>query len=175
MKRIGVMLVLFTLISLSWSQETAEDKPVIDKNSWGLGFGIPYGVLGGNVDVNIAPNLNVSFGLGTTILAGVGYNFGLKYFFSSVENTMRPRIMAFYGVNAMSEIGNDTDTYTGLSLGGGIQWMWGETKSNGLDIDVIFIATTGYDIDELQDRYGTRYIIEEYGKVKFSIGYRHSF
>ena len=51
----------------------------------------------------------------------------------------------------------------------------GETKSNGLDIDIIYGATTGYDIDELTEKYGSRYTIEELGKVKVSIGYRHSF
>jgi hypothetical protein len=175
MKHIIVMLVLLSLVSLSWAQEASEKAPVYDKNSWGLGFGIPYGVLGGNIDVNVAPNLNISFGIGTTIVAGIGYNAGLKYFFSSVENTLRPRILAFYGVNAMSSIGDDNESYTGLSIGAGFQWMWGDTKSNGLDIDIIYVATTGYDLDELEEEYGDRYVIEEYGKVKFSIGYRHAF
>jgi len=175
MKKIILILVLLLFVSKSLAQDETSATSKIDKNSWGLGFGIPYGVLGANVDVNIVDNLNLSFGLGTTVIAGVGYNFGFKYFFTSVENSIRPRILAFYGVNAASEIGDDTATYTGLSLGGGIQWMWGETKSNGLDIDIIYVATTGYDIDELEEKYGSMYQIEDFGKVKISIGYRHSF
>ena len=163
MKRTILILALLSFISISNAQETTTETPAIDKNSWGLGFGIPYGVLGGNIDVNVAENLNISAGLGTTVLAGIGYNVGLKYFFSSFENTMRPRVLAFYGVNTLSSIGNQEESYTGLSIGGGIQWMWGSTKSNGLDVDIIFVATSSYDGDE------------DYGKMKLSIGYRHSF
>lgn len=175
MKKIILVLTFLLFASVSLAQDETSETPEFDKNSWGLGFGIPYGVLGANIDVNVVDNLNLSFGLGTTVIAGVGYNFGFKYFFTSVENTMRPRILAFYGVNAVSSIGDDTETYTGLSIGAGLQWMWGESKSSGMDVDIIYVATTGYDVDELEDRYGGMYEIEEIGKVKLSIGYRHSF
>ena len=174
MKHLIIILLVFTLIKPVISQEADEETHEYSNNSWGIGFGIPYGILGANVDVNIFSDLNFSFGLGTTILAGIGYNFGLKYFLSAKENSFRPRLIAFYGINSMSIIGDVADSYTGLSIGGGFQWMWGETKSNGLDLDIIYIATTGYDVDELQAKYPA-YKIEELGKVKISIGYRHFF
>lgn len=174
MKRIILTLLLVTLFSVSQAQDVTTEPPAVKKNSWGVGLGIPYGVLGANVDINVASNLNVSFGLGTTILAGVGYNFGFKYFLAPIENGFRPRVLAFYGINAVSVIGDDTDTYTGFSVGAGFQWMWGASKSSGLDFDIIYLASTGYDIDELRARY-PGYTIEDFGKVKISIGYRHSF
>ncbi len=165
---IAIMTILLSS-SVLWAQGESVLAPEIKKNSFGLGLGVPYGVLGANLDVNVAPNLNLSAGIGTTVLAGIGYSFGLKYFFMPIERTFRPRISAYYGVNTVVEYigGGDNESYVGINLGIGTQWMWGKTKSNGLDLDIIYIATTGLDAEEMG--------IEEPSKVKLSIGYRHAF
>jgi len=149
------------------------------KHSFGVGFGIQYGIIGANVDVNIARNLNVTAGLGTTVFAGAGYNLGLKYFLTPLNRTFRPRIAAYYGVNAIivkEYVGitkdDEGENYTGLSLGIGGQWMWGETKTNGLDFDIMYLATTGWDLDQLQ---AEGFDVDEPGKVRVSLGYRHAF
>ena len=176
---IVITTVIFLLLpSVVWTQETSPDTSLLKKNSFGLGLGIPYGILGVNVDINAASNLNLSAGVGTTILAGIGYNVGLKYFFTPIEKTFRPRVSAYYGINSMvlKEYGSgkedEGEVYTGLSIGIGAQWMWGEDKSKGLDFDIIYIATTGFDVEELKKE---GFAVEEYGKVKISIGYRHAF
>jgi hypothetical protein len=186
MKQVGIVTLLTMLsVSILWPQVDSAASPDIKQNSIGLGLGIPYGVLGVNADINIVPNVNISLGIGTTILAGVGYNIGLKYFFSPVENPLRPRISAYYGTNEVSELtrmytyGNvfyaspttEKKSYTGINLGIGVQWMWGITKSNGIDFDIIYLATSGLDIDELRSE---GYNIEDPGKIKVSVGYRHS-
>lgn len=184
MKRflICTLAVLF-LSSALRSQEPDADSPTFKKNSVGVGLGIPYGIIGANVDVNVLPNLNASAGLGTTVMAGVGYNFGLKYFFTDLGRAFRPRVSAFYGINAATEItkiyigaggssSTETQTYTGLSLGIGGQWMWGESKSFGLDFDVIWMATTGLDINKLRNQGYS--FVEEPGKVKISLGFRYA-
>ncbi|MBN2709507.1 MAG: hypothetical protein JXR46_10730 [Calditrichaceae bacterium] len=175
MKRSIIFILILFLTSFAWPQETSSEVYETKKNSFGFGLGIPYGVLGGNVDINMAPQLNVSIGIGSSIVAGIAYNAGLKYFLNTIEHSFRPRLSAYYGINAISSIADHEETYTGFSLGFGAQWMWGNTKSNGLDFDVIYIVSTGYDIDELRTEYGSRYMIEEYGSVKFSIGYRRAF
>ena len=181
MKHVSVILVMiiFLLSSVSWAQESATNSGMLKRNSYGFGFGIPYGVLGANLDLNASPNLNLSAGLGTTILAGIGYNVGVKYFFTPIEKTFRPRISAYYGVNAAVEktyIGiskeDEQETYAGLSIGIGAQWIFGKTKMSGFDFDIIFIATTGLDIDELR---AEGFNVSEPGKVKISIGYRRMF
>ncbi|MCK4427073.1 MAG: hypothetical protein KAW16_01165 [candidate division Zixibacteria bacterium] len=181
MKCVSVIAMVMILLSSSmlWAQEPVESSAIFKKNSFGVGLGIPYGVLGANVDVNIASNFNLSAGVGTTVFAGIGYNIGLKYFFTPVERTFRPRVSGYYGVNSVvvkEYIGiakeDEGETYTGLSLGVGGQWMWGNTKSNGLDFDIIYIATSGLDVDELRDE---GFDVEEPGKVKISIGYRRAF
>jgi len=179
-------IAIFLIAGVSWGQESNinigesdADIEMFKKNSNGVGFGIPYGIIGINTDINLAQNLNLSVGIGTTIFAGMGYNFGLKYYLLPVNHTFRPRISAYYGTNAIVLIetggwasNEEGESYKGVTLGIGSQWMWGESKSNGMDIDIMYIASSGLDIDELR-RDG--YNIEDPGNIKLSIGYRHGF
>jgi hypothetical protein len=186
MKHVTIIAMMMILLSsVLWAQKDSVSSSKMKKNSIGLGFGIPYGILGVNLDINVATNLNLSGGVGTTILAGIGYNLGLKYFFIPIEQTFRPRVSAYYGTNTVSEVprigtfgsfsvssGKETKSYSGLNLGIGAQLMWGETKSNGLDFDIIYLATTELDIEELRDE---GFVIEDPGNVKIAIGYRYAF
>ena len=154
--RVIVMVILF-MTSLIYAQAS------FPANSMGFGLGIPYGILGANVDLNVIPNLNITAG------GGIGYSVGFKYFFRSIDYTCRPRASIYYGTNAVkvteysgSDKEDDIDLYDGLSLGIGTQWMWGLRKSNGLDLDMIFIVMTTLDeADEFT--------------AGISIGYRHAF
>lgn len=180
MKHLSVIIIIiFLLSSVLWAQESVVDSELLKKNSFGLGLGVPYGVLGINLDINCAPNINLSAGVGTTIFAGVGYNIGLKYYLKSIENKFRPRISAYYGINSMvlkeyigSSKEDEGESYTGFSIGFGAQWMWGMNKLNGLDFDIIYIATSGIDVDELR---AEGFSVDEPGKIKISIGYRRAF
>ena len=184
MKRVSIIAVMMILLSSSvlWAQGESVSSPEMKKSSFGLGFGIPYGTLGLNLDINIVHNLNLSAGVGTTIFAGIGYNFGLKYFFTSIKQTFRPRVSSYYGVNAMTakkspttgEI-EDGKSYIGFSPGVGAQWMWGKTKSNGLDLDIIYLATTGGYNDAVEKLREEGFTVTETGKVKIAIGYRWAF
>ncbi|MBI4429610.1 MAG: hypothetical protein HY562_10880 [Ignavibacteriales bacterium] len=175
-------IVLTSLLSLSAlsAQEDSVSYVEPKKNSLGVGLGIPYGVLGANLDVNIVSTLYASMGIGTSALAGVAHNVGLKYFVLPVSEAWRPRVSAFYGTNTLAEITivssgsstTDRKKYLGLSLGIGVQWMWGDAKSNGLDFDIIYIATRGLDIEGLRNQ---GFAIDEPTKVGFSLGYRHGF
>ena len=143
---------------------------MLKKNSLGVGLGFPYGFLGGNIDINIAPNFNLSAGLGSTIFAGMGYSFGCKYFLASVVRSFRPRVSAYYCVNTIVNYGSslkDNESFTGLNLGLGFQLMWGRNKSNGFDFDIYYIATTSLEPEEVG--------VEAPGKVKVSLGYRYGF
>ena len=180
MKHLSVIFVISVfLTSFLFAQEQESEEMNLSENSWGIGLGIPYGVLGGNIDINVAPNFNLSAGIGTSIVAGLGYNIGLKYFFSSIKQSFRPRVSAYYGINSAvlkkypGGIKEDEgEAFTGVSLGVGAQWMWGESKTSGLDFDIIYLASTGLDIDKLKDE---GFDVDEPGKIKISIGYRHTF
>jgi hypothetical protein len=166
-------LCLFLLLSLSvHAQDAAPTREKFKENTIGVGVGIPYGVIGVNIDINVAPNLNLTGGIGSAIV-GLGYNFGAKYFFSDVSHSFRPRVLAVYGTNSMLQVTNASSynkAYTGLSLGAGVQSMWNETS--GVDIDLMFIATTGLDVNDLKKIGITA---DEPAKIKISIGYRYMF
>jgi hypothetical protein len=136
-------------------------------SSWGVGFGLPYGVLGINVDGRLVENLHLSLGIGWTILSGGAGNFGLKYFLLPVENNFRPRLSLYYGINTIA----NENPYMGFSFGVGSQWMWGQTKSDGLDFDIIFILSSSFDTSGYTSK---RFQFIKYGSpFKIAVGYRH--
>jgi hypothetical protein len=175
-----LMVAVLVVTSTAVAQDLETSPQTFKKNSIGVGVGIPYGVLGSNWDINIAPNLNVSGGFGTTVFAGMGYNFGLKYFLRSVEHKFRPRVSGYYGVNSMIVVQNqfgitdDGTSYAGLSLGFGAQWMWGSSRTSGLDFDLMYILTRGGFDDALSDLTTRGYEVSDPGKIKVSVGYRRS-
>lgn len=175
MKRIKTITSVLAVATLLLTTTTLAGPYEGKKVSMGVGLGVPYGVLGSSMDVNVAPNLDLTMGLGTTIFAGMGYSFGVKYFLGSAQRNFRPRISAYYGTNSMFVDGANTATaesYTGFSLGLGSRWMWGQSKTAGIDFDVILIASTGLDIDKLKAQ---GYTVAEPGRVKISIGFRRAF
>jgi hypothetical protein len=130
----------------------------------GVGFGIPYGTLGFNLEFNLVPYLSLTGGLGTTIFTGVGYNIGLKGYLRKPGPVWRPRISAYYGINGLSaEDFNhpDNEKYSGITAGLGQIFLW---QQHGFDLDLMYIVTSG-----LWDEQ------EEGGRIKISIGYRYAF
>ncbi|MBL7960393.1 hypothetical protein JNL27_09160 [bacterium] len=166
MKPVLTFLIIFVLSLNLYAQSPEETR--FARSSFGLGLGIPYGILGINGEFAVWNNFSITGGVGTTILAGVGYNVGGKYYFRNVGNTWRPRISAYYGTNAVAVVigGNSDDdrTFSGITFGIGQQWMWGKNKSHGIDLDILYIASS-----KVFDR------TDENGRVKFSIGYRMGF
>lgn len=147
-----LLLILLGFPSLCPSQELVTTKPELAQHSLGIGLGVPYGILGLNLDINLVPNLNASAGLGTTLRAGVGYSAGFKLFLTPIDNIFRPRLSAFYGINTIVVYeGNENlnQAYRGFSLGLGAQLLWQKTK-NGFDFDVYYIATSEADINNLR-------------------------
>ena len=163
MKFISTIIIL---VLLSSSAVLAQEKPVsipkVGSTTSGVGLGVPYGVLGVNTDLSVSPNVSLTLGLGTSVVAGTAYNFGLKCYLTPPDQTFRPRISAYYGVNAIraSSFG-EGKSYRGISLGAGAQWMWGQSKKHGLDFDVMYLATSAQGAPT------------DGSKVKISIGYRH--
>jgi len=174
MKWISILLaVTLAVSSMAEAQNPQPGQQVLKRSSIGAGLGIPYGVLGSNIDISVSPNVSLSGGIGTTFLAGAGYSFGLKYFLKSANSRFRPRFSAYYGVNAIIAEGigvaSDATSYTGLSLGLGAQWMWGKNKTTGLDFDIIYIATSNYDLDQFRQK---GYLVSEPSKIGLSLGFR---
>jgi hypothetical protein len=144
MKRFLVLWLSLCVWAFSHGSAIAQEKA--EGNSIGLGLGIPYGILGINVDVNLISNIDASFGIGSTIYEHVGFEGGLKYYLASSEDALRPRVSWFYGTNNIVyfDLNEDLDeNYSGMALGFGMRFF-PETSHYGLDIDVFYLATTNY-------------------------------
>ncbi len=179
MRRLALTLIfMLSLPILSYGQEFIEDRPNPKQNSFGAGLGIPYGGIGVNVNINLVSNLYFTAGMGTTVFAGVGYCAGARFFFTPAHQSFRPRASAFFGTTTIVEKEypdgeTDDESYPGIVLGIGSQWMWGKTKSNGLDFDLLYIAYNEYESEDLR---AEGFIpAGESSDFKISIGYRRAF
>jgi len=151
--------------------------------SVGLGFGIPYGILGVNFDLKLFSVLYAGAGIGTGIFVTPMYNAGLKCYLLSGNYKFRPRLLASYGTTSMlyleDSYGNvvERKSFNSICLGAGIQYALDITKAFGFDFDVVYIvndsaleqrkvelASQGYDFD-----------LNATGNVKVSLGIRYIF
>lgn len=158
-----IFTALFLFSIPIFSQQISKEKEPLNNSFW-IGIGVPYGIIGGNIDLNIFSNINASFGLGTTYFAGASYNVGLKLFFANVHKVFRPRVFMFYGINSVDkyERVDYNNSYSGLSFGLGSQFLWHKTKW-GFDFDVVYIATS------------TKGKIDPKNSIKISVGFRRGF
>jgi hypothetical protein len=155
----------------------------------GVGVGIPYGVLGANIEFYPTNNLSLSAGLGTTILGDTGYDLSLHYYFGR-EGDWTPRLSVHYGTNGVLETSyrrdhddeyfyrwrdDEYETFEGISVGAGVKKLWGK---HGIAFDVFYIASSDlFDrVDELEAK-GFKVEHEGFGseRVTFALGYIFSF
>lgn len=148
-------------------------------SSIGVGIGVPYGALGLNTEVALQKHLSVSAGIGTTIFAGTGYAVGARAYLGKPDATWRPRLSAHYGINSIIKLDKQSDgqKFSGLSLGAGLLGMFGGKIRNGIDVEIIYLATTGGLEDEIErlNNSGTFSHIDTPGKIKLLLGYRIGF
>jgi hypothetical protein len=133
--------------------------------SVGAGFGVPYGTLGVNLEINLLPYLSLSGGLGTTLYAGAGWSAGARGYFRKPGPMWRPRLSAFYGINAIyaEELNNPNNkSYHGFTVGLGQVVLFGR---HGFDLDLMYVANSQIDKEYPDD----------YSKIKISLGYRFAF
>lgn len=136
--------------------------------SAGVGLGIPYGVLGVNVEFNpllpgiadatIQDYFSLSAGVGFSP-AGLAYAFGLRIYPMGKEKRIRPRISGYYGIVAMIEYYyGDYDRLEGFAFGGGA--LYKINRKISVDLEVLYIMPNDY----------SDYI--EGGRFKLSVGSR---
>ena len=159
-----------------------EEMKYASTGSAGVGIGVPYGVIGMGADYHLLNGVHLSVGFGTTVFAGSAFEIGGKYFFREAGHTWRPRVMAFYGVNSMILIedswSGDTEgeKYSGLTLGVGQQWTFGDDKRHALDLDLMYLLTRGDFDDDMEAWEDAGYdITGGEARIKLSFGYRYCF
>ncbi|MCD6517818.1 MAG: SH3 domain-containing protein [Candidatus Aminicenantes bacterium] len=121
--------------------------------SIGLGYGIPYGILGMNCEFNtIFPTeekvfdyIAVTGGFGY-FTGGVKYVFGLRVYPLGRKQDWQPRLSAYYGTTGFYKTyGGTAKNYSGPAFGAGILWMSRHKISVDLELQYRFItAPSGY-------------------------------
>jgi len=142
-----------------------EEIPFGTIGSAGVGFGVPYGILGINLEIKALPFLSISGGLGTTIFSGVGYSVGARGYFRKPGPVWRPRVSAFYGINGMyaEDFNHPANRkYAGFTAGVGQIFLW---QKHGFDLDLMYIINS-----ELYDVHPGSYV-----RIKINVGYRYAF
>ncbi len=156
-------------------EEYEEDESIsttataISRGKVGLGFGIPYGVLGANVEVGLNDIISLCAGVGIYPSGNdvdnfsdleIGYAVGGRIYFAPRKSHFRPRISL---LRATVAINKSTDSFIdGFAPGLGLDWKF--SHKWGMDFDLLYPI---YDKPK-----GTH---QEGGAVKISIGFGYYF
>ncbi len=170
--------LILAIVALSFTTLNAQ---IAKTGSIGIGLGVPYGVLGINGEIAVHKNFSLSAGLGSTLIAGLGYAVGARAYLNPPEKKWRPRISLHYGINSMvavqensGDLPKDGKKFSGLTLGIGTLAMFGEKRKSGFDFEIAYLATTGGLKDEI-DKMNASGVYEQIdmpGKIKIILGYR---
>jgi hypothetical protein len=152
-------------------------EPSFLGGSVSAGLGIPYGVLGGAVNLGM-DYVTLMAGGGTTIVAGAGYALGLRLYFLHSGHKLRPHLTGVWGTTAAYKISGSVDmkgTLRGFGFFAGLDHDVGEPGDFFLTYGAGYITHEKLPDDVLStlDRYG----VDEPDmgvpiKFLFAVGYR---
>lgn len=128
----------------------------------GLGIGIPYGIYGGNLEINTGDYASLSFGLGYGP-AGAAYAVGGRLYCLPRDRKFRPYFSLHYGVVAVLEnqmaAGTQYENIQGTAFGIGYRHTY---RRSSWDFDVLFL---NYDVPAGAQKNTSN------ENIKFSFGY----
>lgn len=138
-----VILVLMVLSAIAADVVAAATPDAHSPSNlrFGVGFGIPYGLVGANLEASPIKYVGLSGGAGFTP-GGIGWAIGARLYPLGNNNDFNPRISYFHGVVAIAEesaYNSSRKTYknlTGNAYGIGLTIKDG--KDRDFDIDLIF-------------------------------------
>lgn len=129
MKKIFTVIVVLLVVSVlvfpqpdqfGFKKKAKQKRAVESKKSFvsiGFGYGIPYGVLGGGIEITPVEQVGFTAGVGYA-LEGVGYSFGLRVY-PLRKNPWAPYLAGYYGIVGVVL---DGDTFDGGAFGGGVKY-----------------------------------------------------
>ena len=152
------------------SPESRAVEPVPKSGFLGLGMGLPYGWNGVNLEIPIFEQLYFNGGAGLIYLrandnrsvTSPAYNVGLALHLNPSEKFWQPKLMALYGINGFAWNFNK-ESYRGITLGFGNDFMFGKSRRHGFSFDLLYIASSAF-----YDKYE-----DERGRLKIGFGYKH--
>ena len=177
----NVIMLLFVVLCLTTESMFARgyySDSHEDVTSIGLGAGLDYGGLGGNVVVYPLKNVGLFLGVGYAMV-GAGINVGMKL--RMINNKkftkLTPYFQAMYGYNAAIVVTN-ADKYDklfyGFSAGAGLD-LKRRPDSKGYWSFALLVpvrnSEVGNYIDDLRNNHGVAFE-DELAPLGFSVGYR---
>jgi hypothetical protein len=154
------------------NQSNQQNRTItIDKVSFGLGLGLDYGGIGGNLLMYPHKNFGIFFGVGYAII-DVGYNIGVKIRFISSKQTssINGYLIGMYGYNAAIKVtgaANLSRMFYGPSLGFGFDCGPRYSKKGYWCFDVLFPIR-----DPKAERFVNYYGGNSLLPITISFGYR---
>lgn len=165
-----LVIVLSAVSGVSFAETGAKKSD--DYFSTGFGIGIPYGVVGFNLEFNpVLPGMaeakihdyfSLSLGIGYSP-GGLAYSIGARVYPMGREKKIRPRVSGYYGIVALIEYSyyDDYDRMEGFAFGGGV--LYKLSKKFSADFDILYIMPNNYSHSL------------EGGRLKLSLGSRWHF
>jgi hypothetical protein len=170
-------LILVILIALT-SYSSYSQKSYIDKATIGIGAGMDYGGIGGNILYYPQNNIGLFAGLGYNF-NGIGYNVGTKIRLINAKHPTKasPYVMGMYGYNtviAVQNLSKFNKVFYGPSFGLGLDYKSSKSNDHYWTFALLFpIRGTEVDnyIADLKNNHGVVFK-NNLSPVAFSIGYR---
>ncbi|MEI6090837.1 MAG: hypothetical protein WCR42_10325 [bacterium] len=134
--------------------------------SFGLGIGIPYGIVGANAELMFNDIVAVTAGFGYAIYT-YGACAGGRIYFTPRESNFRPMVNVYYGTNVLALNNSYQMKSAGFNAGAGFKWMFGKKKRSGVEIEFIYILTSRL--------LNQRYEHDNIKTLKVCLGYRIGF
>ena len=153
-----IIILLFTIHSIGVLKAQETPKPGTEpddsfkENSFGLGFGIPYGYAGISLDIKTFDKLIITGGWGKHLKGNFGYQIGIKYFLTQIRPPLSPRISVYYGNNTLVKEKGKLNNYHGITIGLGLQFMRGIGGGRGVafDFDILYNLTTDFNDKDIK-------------------------
>lgn len=147
-------IAVFLFAGLSSAEEPLKDA----QERFRLGLGIPYGVLGVNLELLPEDIAALTAGVG----AGVdspGWSAGLRLYPLKKSDKLIPRLSVYYGTVAVLKDSNGYNMDTGAAYGAGFDYKLSDNR--GIDFELLYVD---YETPE-------GYIEKDGGDIKLSVGY----
>ncbi|MFH0775682.1 MAG: hypothetical protein V2A53_09390 [bacterium] len=169
---IGSLILMGAMIWIFPLSAQAADAEKERPNKISIGLGVPYGILGGNLEIE-KNHLAISGGLGYD-LAGLDWAVGARAYLNEPDEAFRLRASCFYGVVALAEKKKDAysestyEDYSGLAPSLGFEWRFGKNVS--LEFDLLYAIFDEEEIKTELKREGYT-MTEDFGSpIRISFG-----
>lgn len=176
--RMTFLIVIMGLFLTTNIRSQINTQPKIDQTTFGLGVGMDYGGIGGNILFCPQRNVGLFGGVGYALI-GMGYNAGIKFRWLKEQQTTKisPFIFGMYGYNAAIKVSGASEYdrfFYGGTLGIGCDMRSGAERK-GYWSFALLLPFRSAEVDDYTSDLENDHGVEFDGKlppIGISLGYR---